>query len=77
MVLNQRKAEEDEVKGRGRGRGRGQIIKALARSIDFIIIEIRCHCRVLSMGYDQSYAEIEKGNSLGGCCARNKCMIYR
>lgn len=73
MVLNQRKVDEDEVKGRGRG----QIVKALARSIDFIIIEIRRHCRVLSMGYDQSYAEIEKGSSLGRCCASNKCMIYR
>ena len=51
MVLNQRKVEEDEVKGRGRG----QIIKALARNIDFIIIEIRRHCRVLNMEYDQDF----------------------
>ena len=51
MVLNQRKVEEDEVKGIGRG----QIIKALARNIDFIIIEIRRHCRVLNVEYDQDF----------------------
>lgn len=46
VILNQRKVEGDEVTDVGRG----QIIKAMVRSLDFIMIEIRCHCRFLSIG---------------------------